>query len=149
MHDGGVGVAAFVNGKMVCNSEATYGLEGGKAVVDGKEWKTISKMSECLEPFEMKKGDKVTLEASYDNIAHPLSVFPSPRILRDLLMVQQPRFAWRGARQHGLHDLYFCSQIVACIKSAIQIENWVMDSQHFQHSLFCYCASKAMIAYIH
>jgi hypothetical protein len=72
MHDGGVGVAAYVNGKMVCNSEAVYGLEGGRTVVDGKEWKTISKMSECIEPFELKKGDIIKLEASYDNIAHPL-----------------------------------------------------------------------------
>jgi hypothetical protein len=72
MHDGGVGVAAYVNGKLVCNSVASYGLEGGRTIVDGKEWKTISKMSECLDPIELKKGDTIKLEASFDNVAHPL-----------------------------------------------------------------------------
>jgi hypothetical protein len=72
MHDGGDGVTAFVNDKKVCASQATYGSSSAVAVVDGKEWKTISKMSDCTEPLELKKGDKIRLEAYYDNIAHPL-----------------------------------------------------------------------------
>jgi hypothetical protein len=72
MHDGGVGVTAFVNGKQMCNSQATYGLAGGVTIVDGKEWKTISKMSECTEPISLKKGDKIKLTAEFDNNAHPL-----------------------------------------------------------------------------
>jgi hypothetical protein len=71
MHDGGVALAAFVNDKLACNSTALYGLAGGELVVGGKEWKTISKMTECLDPFPVKKGDKIRLEAVYDNIAHP------------------------------------------------------------------------------
>jgi hypothetical protein len=72
MHDGGVGVTAFVNGKPICTSSATYGLAGGSTLVDGKEWKTISKMSECVDPIQLKKGDKIRMEAAYDNVAHPL-----------------------------------------------------------------------------
>jgi hypothetical protein len=70
-HDGGVSVAAFVNDKLACNSTAIYGLAGGDLVVDGREWKTISKMTECLAPVVVAKGDKLRLEATYDKIAHP------------------------------------------------------------------------------
>jgi hypothetical protein len=72
MHDGGESLSAYVNDKLVCKSDAIYGLAGGVAIVDGKEWKTISKMGECLEPIQVKAGDKMRLEAAYDNIAHPL-----------------------------------------------------------------------------
>lgn len=64
-------MAAFVNNNLACNSTATYGLAGGELVVDGREWKTISKMSECLKPVPVAKGDKIRLEATYDTIAHP------------------------------------------------------------------------------
>lgn len=71
MHDGGVSVAAIINNKLACNSTAVYGLAGGQLVVEGKEWKTISKMNECLEPYPVKKGDKIVLEAVWDNELHP------------------------------------------------------------------------------
>jgi hypothetical protein len=89
MHDGGLEVTAFVNGKQICSSQATYGLAGGATIVDGKEWKTevsssrtlskfhlmghsISKMSECTELIRLVKGDRIRLTADYDNVAHPL-----------------------------------------------------------------------------
>jgi hypothetical protein len=72
MHDGGDSVIAFVNGKKICTSTATYGSAGAQTIVDGKKWTTISKMSECIEPLELKKGDNITIEATYDNVAHPL-----------------------------------------------------------------------------
>jgi hypothetical protein len=64
-------VAAFLNNKLACNSTAIYGLAGGELVLNGREWKTISKMTECLEPLRVAKGDKIRLEATYDSIAHP------------------------------------------------------------------------------
>ena len=64
-------MAAFVNNKLACNSTAIYGLAGGELVVEGREWKTISKMTECLTPTKVAKGDRVRLEATYDMIAHP------------------------------------------------------------------------------
>jgi len=64
-------VAAFVNNKLACNSTAIYGLAGGELVLNGRDWKTISKMTECLEPLQVAKGDKIRLEAAYDKIAHP------------------------------------------------------------------------------
>jgi hypothetical protein len=67
----GSSVAAFVNNRTICTSEASYGTSGSLSV-DGKPWTTISKMSECLDPVPVKKGDVVRLEVTYDEIAHPL-----------------------------------------------------------------------------
>ena len=64
-------MAAFVNNRLACNSTAIYGLAGGERVVDGREWKTISKMTECLTPTKVSRRDKIRLEATYDTIAHP------------------------------------------------------------------------------
>ena len=72
MHDGGESVIAFVNGKKIRTSAASYGSAGAEVKVDGKVWKTVPKMSECVEPFELKKGDKIRFDAAYDNVAHPL-----------------------------------------------------------------------------
>ena len=72
MHDGGDAVTAYVNGKEVCKSKASYGSPSAQRKENGKVWTTISKISDCLEPFELKKGDVVRLEATYDNVAHPL-----------------------------------------------------------------------------
>lgn len=72
MHDGGEGITAFVNGKPLCTSKATYGSAGAQTIVDGKIWTTISKMSDCTEQLHLRKGDKVRLVAAFDNIAHPL-----------------------------------------------------------------------------
>jgi hypothetical protein len=63
-----------INDKLVCSSNATYGGEGHKTVVDGKEWETITKMSECLDPIEVKRGDRVKIAATYDTAAHPTRV---------------------------------------------------------------------------
>ena len=72
MHDGGDAVTAFVNGKEVCKSTASYGSPSAQRKENGKVWTTISKISDCLEPFALAKGDVVRLEATYDNVAHPL-----------------------------------------------------------------------------
>jgi hypothetical protein len=72
MHDGGDAVTAFVNGKEVCKSKASYGSPSAQRKENGKVWTTISKISDCLEPFALAKGDVVRLEATYDNVAHPL-----------------------------------------------------------------------------
>ena len=69
--DGGTAVQMQINGKLVCSSNATYGGEGHTTVVDGKEWATITKMSECMDPIEVKRGDKVKIVAAYDTVAHP------------------------------------------------------------------------------
>jgi hypothetical protein len=72
MHDGGDAVTAYVNGKVVCTSKASYGSPSAQRKENGKVWTTISKISDCLDPFSLKKGDVVRLEATYDNVAHPL-----------------------------------------------------------------------------
>jgi len=62
----------LVNDKLVCSSNATYGGDSSTAVVGGKEWQTITKMSECFNPVQVKKGDIIKVSALYDTKAHPL-----------------------------------------------------------------------------
>jgi hypothetical protein len=84
--DGGVSVVAKVNGMVVCESKATYGgadaTAGGmgghmRTVADpgphegGGGWETISEMSQCYGPIEVKKSDLYELEANYDTVLHP------------------------------------------------------------------------------
>lgn len=71
MHDGGKAVKMLVNNKQVCSSDAIYGGTGSTLIVEGKEWQTITKMSECSGPVAIKKNDKITIVAQYDTVAHP------------------------------------------------------------------------------
>lgn len=80
-------VVAKVNGKPVCESKAVYGgpdatsgggMEGHmRSITDpgphesGGKWETISEMSQCYGPIEVKKGDTYELEANYDTVLHP------------------------------------------------------------------------------
>jgi hypothetical protein len=61
-----------VNNKLVCTSNATYGGAGSSTIINGKEWQTITKMSECAGPISVKKGDQVLIMAGYDTEKHPL-----------------------------------------------------------------------------
>jgi len=84
IHDGGVAMDMFLNGKLLCQSKAEYGSRaedsgmGGHSHADSKDKggdaaiKTISAMSSCVGPFPVKKGDYVTLTAEYDLKKHPL-----------------------------------------------------------------------------
>jgi len=81
-------VVAKVNGKQVCESKAVYGgadatLGGGmgghmRSISDGGphesngKWETISEMSQCYGPIQIKKGDTFELEAFYDTVLHPV-----------------------------------------------------------------------------
>jgi hypothetical protein len=69
MHDGGSSIQILVNDKWACTSNAIYGTKMKSA--DGKEWTTISQMTECAQPIEVKKGDQIKLVATFDEIAHP------------------------------------------------------------------------------
>jgi hypothetical protein len=72
MHDGGTGVAMYINGKVACRSEAVYGgPQGTRKGEDGKVWETMSAVQPCRGPVEVKKGDLITLKASYDLEKHP------------------------------------------------------------------------------
>jgi hypothetical protein len=81
----------MVNEKTACTSDAIYGggsdyvksvpmagmpgMSGGSSSdkdANGKAFATISHMTECTDPIEIKKGDKITLSANYDLITHPL-----------------------------------------------------------------------------
>jgi hypothetical protein len=71
LHDGGINLIVRLNGKLVCDSEAMY--TGGNSTADSGQpkWETISEMTKCREPVQVKKGDNFTLEAKYDFIKRP------------------------------------------------------------------------------
>jgi len=72
MHDGGASMSAKLNGKEVCNSKALYGGPGHEgASQTGEKWTTINSMEFCEEPIKVSKGDKLTITADFDMIAHP------------------------------------------------------------------------------
>jgi hypothetical protein len=85
--DGGESLVAKVNGKVVCESKAIYGASGSAGGMGGMRrrdgphssggWKTISEMSQCYGPIKISKGSTFELEAKYDLIKHPASVFNS------------------------------------------------------------------------
>jgi hypothetical protein len=63
----------ILNDKLVCTSKASYGKTyGGDALPGTTEWTTISKMADCNDVLPVKKGDRIVLDAEYDEIAHPL-----------------------------------------------------------------------------
>jgi hypothetical protein len=64
-------VKMVVNGKEACSSNAVYGGTGATLIVDGKEWQTITQMTECAGPIQIKQGDKIQVVAAYDTITHP------------------------------------------------------------------------------
>ena len=82
-------MSMLLNNKFTCASNAIYGdkaqsasgmgssgMAGGKSNKGGKQSstsiKTISKITPCLGPFPVKKGDTLKLVAEYDLSKHPL-----------------------------------------------------------------------------
>jgi hypothetical protein len=63
---------AYLNDKLVCNSEAEYGGEQGTLVQDGKKWESISRIDQCIKPVPVKKGDLIKMVAVYNTEKHPL-----------------------------------------------------------------------------
>ncbi|TID23380.1 Structural maintenance of chromosomes protein 4 [Venturia nashicola] len=72
LHDGGEYMELYLNDKLVCSSNATYGGGSGTMKSDGKEWTTISKMSECEDTIPVKKGDNISMKSRYNTVKHPL-----------------------------------------------------------------------------
>jgi hypothetical protein len=72
LHDGGIESRLKVNGKLACTSKAIYGGEKGTTTVAGKEWATIQGYEFCDGPIDVKKGDQIVLESTYDLIKHQL-----------------------------------------------------------------------------
>jgi len=72
LHDGGVNLVVKINGKDKCDSQAIYGGASATAKMeDGRVWQTISRMTHCIDPFPIKRGDNITVEANYDFVKHP------------------------------------------------------------------------------
>jgi hypothetical protein len=69
MHDGGDSLSLLLNGKHVCTSKAVYGTERKD---ETGSWRTLSEMTTCGNNIAVKKGDKIALEAAFDEVAHPL-----------------------------------------------------------------------------
>jgi hypothetical protein len=60
MHDGGESMVLKVNNKTVCTSLPEY---------KGTE---LWSMTSCTSPYDVNKGDYITLEATYDVTKHPM-----------------------------------------------------------------------------
>ena len=61
----------YLNDKLVCQSNAVYGQDGGTSVNGGK-WDTITSYTPCLEPIKIKPGDVVKMTSDYDLLKHKL-----------------------------------------------------------------------------
>jgi hypothetical protein len=61
MHPGGSQVNMEINGRLACGSSAIY-----------DEKHTLSSMTLCPVPIEIKEGDKIVLTSTYDTKAHPM-----------------------------------------------------------------------------
>jgi hypothetical protein len=70
MHDGAEQMSVYLNDKLVCETKAIYGTTLKSE--SGKDWTTISEVTQCTEPVKVKKGDRIALETKLDEIAHPL-----------------------------------------------------------------------------
>ncbi|QDS72135.1 hypothetical protein FKW77_004102 [Venturia effusa] len=79
LHDGAVEINVFLNGNKVCNSQAIYG--GDRPIVKGdaaaapstqEKWETIQSYTPCSQPVKIKKGDKLTMDSTYDLTKHKL-----------------------------------------------------------------------------
>lgn len=65
-------MSIWINGQLTCVSKADYSTGYGGDISVGKNWTTISKMSQCDGVWPVKKGDNVKLQAAYNEIEHPL-----------------------------------------------------------------------------
>jgi hypothetical protein len=61
----------FLNGKMVCKSDAVYGQDGGTSI-NGEKWETITSYTPCLDPVRITWGDKIKMTSDYDLTKHKL-----------------------------------------------------------------------------
>jgi hypothetical protein len=68
LHDGGTSLDILVNNKTACSSRAIYGT---RLNAEGKDWTTLSEMTDCTTPFAVKKGDQIRLVVNYDEVSHP------------------------------------------------------------------------------
>jgi hypothetical protein len=97
-------MAVFLNDKRICLSSAEYGTTMGvsKASAGGQPWTTISKMSDCTDAIPVKKGDKLRLEAAYDEKTHPLYVFLIDLVFDALLIPFNSRRESQGIAQEEM-----------------------------------------------
>ena len=66
IHEGGIQVDLFLNNRYLCSSKATYSPAVGSVDVSGKQWRSITGMTICPGPMEVKKGDFLEVNAQYD-----------------------------------------------------------------------------------
>jgi hypothetical protein len=78
LHDGGTTVEFIHNNKTICNSNAEYGAIASNTVTahgghgTGNQKDMISSMTICEPLAPLKKGDTLSVTASFDAIAHPM-----------------------------------------------------------------------------
>jgi hypothetical protein len=68
LHDGGDHIELQLNNRTICDSLAVYGTPQEQ---QGTKWAVIEKMTQCTEPVQVKKGDKLHMVSYYDTEKHP------------------------------------------------------------------------------
>jgi hypothetical protein len=73
MHDGGDNMELLINGKVACVSKAVYGIDGQVLTdANGNTASAIVGMKPCIDPIQLKKGDRLAVTANYDRSIHPM-----------------------------------------------------------------------------
>ncbi|KAF2433289.1 hypothetical protein EJ08DRAFT_73804 [Tothia fuscella] len=73
IHEGGVHNTLLLNDKLICKSDTVYG--GSKVTFNregGEKWESVSHMTPCEEPVQIKTGDVLRMTTYYDLDAHPI-----------------------------------------------------------------------------
>jgi hypothetical protein len=60
-----------LNDRVVCESKAIYGQDGGTSI-NGERWETINSYEPCIGPIKVKAKDKLLISSDYDLRKHKL-----------------------------------------------------------------------------
>lgn len=74
MHDGGVNTEIYQNGKLLCDSRATYGMGNSTNMAGGHSTaiaRHIVSMKGCRSSAAIKAGDKFHIVVNYDFEKNP------------------------------------------------------------------------------
>jgi hypothetical protein len=117
LHDGGVQMDLYINGKPSCVSKATYG-EG----IGGSEIKTINSMSMCTDAISIKKGDTLSMGVEYDLKKYPLRKSASGKEASGVMVSFCPN---RKMWMNFANDLFLGNVVFDLRARSLEGDQWV------------------------